>query len=90
MFLLHKGLTKTPLDQFLGVNYIMEDEPQWLRPFHYSRLYNFALDYDNDTTKNENLVRFNMLHYGFYDKGRNRYIFNIDTLKTINQWKYLV
>ncbi len=80
-----KGFTKTPLDQFLGVNYIMEDEPKWLRPFHYSRLYNFALDYDNDMTKNENLVRFNMLHYGFYDKGRNKYKFNIDTLKNINQ-----
>lgn len=80
-----KGFTKTNLDEFLGVNYIMEDEPQWLRPFHFSRLYNFALDYDNDTTKNENIVRFNMLHYGFYDNGRNRYIFNIDTLKTINK-----
>jgi hypothetical protein len=80
-----KGFTKTTLDHFLGVNYIMEDEPKWLKPFHYSRLYNFALDYDNDTTKTENLVRFNMLHYGFYNKSRKTYVFNIDTLKNINQ-----
>jgi len=80
-----KGLTKTPLNQFLGVNYIMENEPQWLKPFHYSRLYNFALDYDNDSARDENHARFNMLHYGFYNKQKGKYIFNIDTLKEINQ-----
>ncbi|HEV3223974.1 MAG TPA: hypothetical protein VGZ90_13890, partial [Puia sp.] len=80
-----KGLTKTPLNQFLGVNYIMEDEPQWLNPFHYSRLYNFALDYDDDSARDETHVRFNMLHYGFYNKQKGKYIFNIDALKAINQ-----
>ncbi len=84
-FSIHKGLTKTPLGQFLGVNYIMENEPQWLKPFHYSRLYNFTLDYDNDTSRNENRVRFNMLHYGYYNKDKGKYIFDIDTLKNINQ-----
>jgi hypothetical protein len=79
-----KGLTKTPLNQFLGVNYIMENEPQWLKPFHYSRLYNFALDYDHDSARDETHVRFNMLHYGFYNKQKGKYIFNIDTLKAIN------
>ncbi len=80
-----KEFTETTLDHFLGVNYIMEDEPKWLKPFHYSRLYNFALDYDNDSTRNENNIRFNMLHYGFYNKDSKRYIYNIDTLKNINQ-----
>jgi hypothetical protein len=80
-----KGFTKTPLNQFLGVNYIMENEPRWFRPFHYSRLYNFALDFDNDTSRDEQAVRFNMLHYGFYDKGKGKYIFSIDTLQQINQ-----
>jgi hypothetical protein len=83
-FLLRKGLTKTPLSQFLGVNYIMENEPRWLKPFHYSRLYNFALDFDNDSSRDESRVRFNMLHYGFYNKGKGKYIFNIDTLQNIN------
>jgi hypothetical protein len=83
-FSLSKGLTKTPLNQFLGVNYIMEDEPRWLEPFHYSRLYNFALDYDNDLSRDEKHVRFNMLHYGHYDKQKEKYIFDIDTLKNIN------
>src|SRR5580765_2999695 len=74
----HKGFTRTPLSGFLGVNYIMENEPRWLKPFHYSRLYNFALDYDNDTNRDENLARFNMLHYGFYNKEKGKYIFDID------------
>jgi hypothetical protein len=81
----HKGFTKSSLDQFLGVNYIMENDPAYLRPFHYSRLYNFALDYDNDTTRNENQVRFNMLHYGYFNKARGKYVFNIDTLQQVNQ-----
>jgi hypothetical protein len=81
----HKGFTKMPLDQFLGVNYVMENEPRWLKPFHYSRLYNFALDYDNDTSRDEKDVRFNMLHYGYYNKERGNYIFDIDTLQHINQ-----
>jgi hypothetical protein len=79
------GMTRVPLSQFLGVNYIMEKEASWLMPFHYSRLYNFALDYDNDSTRDENRVRFNMLHYGRYDSQKGKYIFDIDTLQRINQ-----
>jgi hypothetical protein len=62
----------------------MENEPRWLKPFHYSRLYNFAPDFDNDTNRDESRVRFNMLHYGFYSKEKGKYIFNIDTLQNIN------
>ncbi len=82
---LHKGLTKNTLSQFLGVNYIMEGEPRWLKPFHYSRIYNFASDYDNDSTGNEKKARFNTLHYGYFNKEKNRYVFDIDTLQHINQ-----
>jgi hypothetical protein len=81
----HKGFTQTRLDQFLGVNYIMEQEPWWLKPFHYSRIYNFALDYDNDTSRNEKRIRFNMLHYGYYSKREKKYIFDVDTLQHINR-----
>jgi hypothetical protein len=84
-FSIHKGLTQIPLGQFLGVNYIMEYEPRWLRPFHYSRLYNFASDYDNDTSRDVSRVSFNMLHYGFYNVDKGKYIFNIDTIQHINQ-----
>jgi hypothetical protein len=80
----HKGFTQTTLGQFLGVNYIMENEPRWLKPFHYSRLYNFALDYDNDTCRDEHRVRYNMLHYGHFDREKGKYIFDIDTLQHIN------
>ncbi len=78
------SFTRKPLNQFLGVNYIMEDDPRWLKPFHYSRLYNFALDFDNDTRRQEGDVQFNMLHYGYYRADLKRYVFNIDTLKNIN------
>ena len=81
----HKGFTHTPLREFLGVNYIMENEARWLTPFHYSRLYNFALDYDNDTCREESRVRFNMLHYGYYNREKGHYIFDLDTLQRINR-----
>jgi hypothetical protein len=81
----HKGFTQTPLDHFLGVNYIMEQEPGFLKPFHYSRLYNFALDYDNDTSRDESRVRFNILHYGYYNKEKTQYVFDIDTIQRVNQ-----
>ena len=84
LFTIHKGFTQTPLDQFLGVNYIMENEAQWLKPFHYSRLYNFSLGLDNDTSRDEHHVRFNMLHYGRYSKENGNYIFDIDTLQHEN------
>jgi hypothetical protein len=62
----------------------MEREAKWLRPFHYSRLYNFALDYDNDTLHQGEEVQFNMLHYGYYNTGLKKYVFDIDTLQHIN------
>ena len=75
---------KKMMKEFLGVNYIMETEPQWLKPFHYSRLYNFALDYDNDKNQHYSGVHYNMLHYGTWDANKKDYVFNIDTLKKIN------
>jgi hypothetical protein len=84
-FTIRKGFTQTPLNQFLGVNYIMENQPALLKPFHYSRLYNFALDFDNDTSRDENHVRFNMLHYGRYSKEADKYIFDLDTLQHVNR-----
>jgi hypothetical protein len=79
------AFTREPLNRFLGVNYIMEEDARWLKPFHYSRLYNFALDYDNDTIHQGNAVCFNMLHYGSYHAGLKKYVFDIDTLQKINQ-----
>ncbi len=63
----------------------MEQDARWLKPFHYSRLYNFALDFDNDTKHQGDAVRFNMLHYGFYHSGLKKYVFDIDTLQRINK-----
>ena len=79
------AFTRNPFNRFLGVNYIMENEAKWLTPFHYSRLYNFALDYDKDTLHHGAEVQFNMLHYGYYNSGLKKYVFDIDTLQHINQ-----
>ncbi|PWT73236.1 MAG: hypothetical protein C5B59_13860 [Bacteroidetes bacterium] len=76
--------TSRTMREFLGVNYIMETDPKWLRPFHSSRIYNFALDYDNDTSSKYPGVKYNMLHYGFWNQEKKEYYFNIDDLKKIN------
>lgn len=75
---------KKTMKEFLGANYIMETEPRWLQPFHYSRLYNFALDFDNDKNPAYPGTKYTMLHYGRWDAGKNEYRFDIDTLKKIN------
>ncbi|MBS1598716.1 MAG: hypothetical protein JST75_10875 [Bacteroidetes bacterium] len=75
---------KKMMKEFLGVNYIMETNPRWLQPFHYSRLYNFALDFDNQKSQNYPGVKYNMLHYGYWDGNKQDYVFDIDTLKKIN------
>ena len=79
------AFTHHTLDHFVGVNYIMESEARWLKPFHYSRLYKFSLDFDNDQTHAWPDISFNMLHYGYWNTGINKYVFDIDTLQKINQ-----
>jgi hypothetical protein len=82
----YKGqrLPKKIMKEFLGVNYVMESELQWLKPFHYNRLYNVSLDYDNDTVHRFPDVRFNMLHYGYWDNSTGDYHFNVDDIKASN------
>jgi len=75
---------KKMMKEFIGVNYVMETEARWLQPFHYSRIYNFALDFDNDKRSSYPGTKYNMLHYGFWDAARNDYRFNIDTLRKVN------
>jgi hypothetical protein len=76
---------KITMKDFLGVNYVVEYEPEWIRPFHYSRLYNFTLDFDNDTVHAYPNIQYNMLHYGSWDQGRKAYHFLIDDLEQVNQ-----
>jgi hypothetical protein len=76
--------TPKTLNEFVGVNYVMESEAKWLKPFHYSRLYKFSLDFDNDTIDSWPNIRYNMLHYGYWNKGLEKYVFDIDTLRKIN------
>ena len=76
---------KIPMKDFLGVNYVVEFEPQWIRPFHYSRLYNVSLDFDNDTVHAYPNIVYNMLHYGSWDPIRQSYHFLFDDVKKVNQ-----
>ena len=79
-----RRFTRKPMKDFLGTNYVMESELGWLRPFHYSRLYNLALDYDNDTVDAYPNIKYNMLHYGYWDPGIQDYHFNIDDIRRVN------
>jgi hypothetical protein len=79
-----REFTQNTLASFLGVNYVMEDDPKWLKPFHQSRLYNFTSDYDTAGNMDVKMVRFNMLHYGYYNRETGKYVFNIDTIQNIN------
>jgi hypothetical protein len=77
-------LPKKMMKEPLGVNYVMENELHWLEPFHYSRLYNMALDFDNDTLHAYPSIQYNMLHYGYWDPVKKDYHFNIDDIKKLN------
>jgi hypothetical protein len=80
----HKGFTHTPLNRFLGVNYVTENEPRWLKPFYYGRLYKLTLNYDNDTCRDDKNVHFNMLNDGIYSSAKAGYIFDIDSVRQEN------
>jgi len=77
-------LPKKTMKEFVGANYVWEQEPQWIKPFHYSRLYSFALDYDNDTVHAYPNIQYNMLHYGPWDEKKRSYHFLTDDLQKEN------
>jgi hypothetical protein len=76
--------SKKMMKDFLGVNYVMENDLHWLTPFHYHRLYNFALDFDNDSLHQQAPPQFNMLHYGNWDPQAGKYHFDIDQIANLN------
>jgi hypothetical protein len=59
--------TKKPMKEFLGVNdYSGIIDPKWLKPFYYSRLYSFAVDFDPDTVDAYPNIKYNMTHFGHW------------------------
>jgi hypothetical protein len=64
------------MKEFLGVNdYNGIIDPKWLKPFYYTRLYSFAVDFDRDTIHSYPEVRYNMTHFGFWNGGLNDYYY---------------
>lgn len=62
------------IKEFLGVNdYSGIIDPKWLKPFYYTRLYSFAVDFDRDTLHPYPNVRYNMMHFGFWNSGIDNY-----------------
>jgi len=51
-----------------------------VKPFHYSRLYTFAMDFDNDNANAYPKNKYNMLHNGYWDNVTKDYSFFIDRL----------
>jgi hypothetical protein len=62
------------MKEFLGVNdYSGIVDAKWLKPFYYTRLYSFAVDFDRDTVDVYPQVKYNMTHFGYWDAGRRDY-----------------
>jgi hypothetical protein len=71
-------IAKKMMKDFLGVNYFNAVDPTWVKPFHYSRLYTFAMDFDSDNVNAYPKNTYNMLHNGHWDKNANDYSFFMD------------
>ncbi|HLZ86600.1 MAG TPA: hypothetical protein VKQ52_05155, partial [Puia sp.] len=68
------AFTGKPMKEFLGVNdYSGTVGAKWMKPFYYSRLYSFAVDFDRDTVHAYPQVRYNMTHFGFWDDSLHDY-----------------
>lgn len=65
--------TKKPMREFLGVNdYSGIIDPKWLKPFYYTRLYSFAVDFDRDTINAYPKIKYNMEHFGHWPEDNVR------------------
>jgi hypothetical protein len=73
-------LAKKMMKDFLGVNYFNDVSAKWIKPFHYSRLYSFAMDFDDDNVNAYPKNKYNMLHNGHWDNAANDYFFFIDNI----------
>jgi hypothetical protein len=64
------------MKEFLGVNdYSGIIDTKWLKPFYYTRLYSFAVDFDKDTIHAYPEVQYNMMHFGVWDGSRRDYYY---------------
>jgi hypothetical protein len=60
-------LPKKMMKDFLGVNYFGEVDAKWMKPFHYSRLYAYTQDFDDDKTNSYPATKYNMVHSAHWD-----------------------
>lgn len=78
-------IAKKMMKNFLGVNYFNAVDPKWVKPFHYSRLYTFVMDFDNDNVNAYPKNKYNMLHNGHWDHEANDYSFFMDKVVKENR-----
>jgi hypothetical protein len=62
-----------PMKEFLGVNDYNNIDSKWYKPFFYTRMYTFAVDYDPDTDHQYPQVQYDMLHFGYWNTGAHDY-----------------
>ncbi|GGA88757.1 hypothetical protein [Puia dinghuensis] len=65
--------TRKAMKEFLGVNDYSAVDAKWLKPFYYSRMYSFAVDFDRDTINRYPDVQYNMTHFGYWDNSIHDY-----------------
>ena len=76
--------SKTMMKDFLGVNNFQQVSTKWAKPFHYLRLYSFAVDFDNDIVNPYPQNKYNMLHFVDWGIQGTDYSFFFDSLVTQN------
>ena len=70
------AFTLKTMKTFLGVNdYSGIIDAKWLKPFYYTRLYSFAVDFDRDTVDTYPNIKYNMMHFGYWDGNRGDYYY---------------
>ncbi len=74
-------LSKKPMKEFLGANYYNEIDMKWVRPFHYSRLYCYTANFDNDTVHAYPDAKYNAVYFGYWNGAINDYYLYVEKLK---------
>jgi hypothetical protein len=77
-----------PMKEFLGVNDFNTIDAKWYKPFYYTRMYTFEVDYDPDTVHEYPNVQYNMTHLAWWNTGTHDYTYGTEEI--VRQYKHKV
>ena len=73
--------SKKMMREFLGVNDWMGIEARWAKPFYYTRIYAYTVNYDQDTVHSYPDTRYNMLFFGYWGMSAQDYYFPMEEME---------